>query len=415
MSERNSDGFLRHNVGGCFWGRKPKRVGVAVSGGSDSMALLELLTHWAKENEATIKAVTVDHGLRPEAKDEAAFVAKFCAARDISHDVVTWQGWDGSGNLQAEARDARYKLLADWARETHVDIVAIGHTANDQAETFLMRMARSAGVDGLAAMEREFMRNGIRFARPLLSHPRAELRAYLSRHDLTWIEDPSNADTRFDRVKARAAFEALRDLGISERTITSSTHNLSMGASALHQYTWQEAKRCVEEDRGDLIVTTGPELHVEIERRLTLAALQFIGGERYPARKSALGEMKVGLHEAGKHTLAGCLITRDGYRLRFTRELNAVVDVVAHTELFWDRRWSLDGPHEAGLEVRALGEAGLSKCSDWRETNMPRISLLASPAVWRGDELVAAPIAGFENGWSARPTQFGAFHLGKSA
>lgn len=409
MTGNNSDSHLRNIVGGCFWGKVPSVVGVAVSGGSDSTALLELMFHWCAEREVELRAVTVDHGLRHEAKNEAAQVAALCKTFGLPHDILCWGGWDGSGNLQAEARDARYTLLADWARDAHVDVVAIGHTANDQAETFLMRLARSAGVDGLAAMDRSFVRNGITFVRPLLGTSRADLRKYLERQNIKWSDDPSNEDSRFDRVKAREAFEALRELGISERTITASTHNLRMASSALRHYTFQEAERFVEEDRGDLILRTGPELHVEIQRRLTLSALQFIGGETYPIRKSALGEMEYNLLQTGKHTLAGCVITRDGDAIRFTREHNAVADVVAHPEVFWDRRWSFDGPQKAGFEVRALGEDGLNQCKEWRETGMPRASLLASPGIWRGEKLQAAPLAGFENGWTAKPTRFRAF------
>ena len=90
-----------------------QRVGVAVSGGGDSMALLDLVLLEAKAAGVKVYAATVDHGLRAAAKDEAALVAGFCAERGVSHDILTWVGWDGSGNLQAEARAARYALLAD--------------------------------------------------------------------------------------------------------------------------------------------------------------------------------------------------------------------------------------------------------------------------------------------------------------
>ena len=87
--------------------------------------------------------------------------------------------------------------------------------------------------------------------------------------------------------------------------------------------------------------------------------------------------------------------------MRITREFNAVRDLTCSTETVWDDRWRLDGPHESGLEIRALGEAGLRDCADWRIVGIPRMSLLASPSVWRGNALISAPLAGFENGWQA--------------
>ena len=119
-----------------FWFDKTEHLGIAVSGGSDSMALLVSSHEWASSEGIPISAVTVDHRLRPDAKGEAQMVADFCAAREIRHDVIKWDGWDGSGNLQARAREARYALIADWALGAGVDTVALGHTQDDQAETF---------------------------------------------------------------------------------------------------------------------------------------------------------------------------------------------------------------------------------------------------------------------------------------
>src|SRR6056297_2527745 len=110
------------------------RVAVAVSGGSDSLALMVLLQEACKAQGVTLMAVSVDHGLRPESGAELDKVAAICAARGIAHDRLEWRGWDGQGNLQNEARKARYALMADWARQEEVGAVCLGHTMDDQAE-----------------------------------------------------------------------------------------------------------------------------------------------------------------------------------------------------------------------------------------------------------------------------------------
>jgi len=173
------DRLLRHFVGSPFQAHPAQHIGVAVSGGSDSMALLDLLCHWGEEEGVRVSAATVDHGLRVEAKAEAARVAAFCVARGIPHDILIWDGWNGTGNMQAEARSARFELLAEWSRIRGIDVVALGHTSDDQAETFLMRLARKSGVDGLAGMSRDITRHGIRFVRPLLRQSRLALQDYL--------------------------------------------------------------------------------------------------------------------------------------------------------------------------------------------------------------------------------------------
>ncbi len=139
-----SDDWLRHITGWAFVHARPKRLGVAVSGGGDSMALLDLMIWHAREMGFDVEAVTVDHGLRAEARDEIALVRAYCDAQGVPHSVLAWS-WDGEGNLQAAARNARYSLIAEWAREREIDTVALGHTQDDVAETFLMRLARRAG------------------------------------------------------------------------------------------------------------------------------------------------------------------------------------------------------------------------------------------------------------------------------
>ena len=130
-------------------GLPPGPVAVAVSGGGDSVALLLLLQ---ETGARPLAAVTVDHGLRPESAAEAAAVAALCSARGIAHTLLRWEEPAGAGNLQARAREARRRLIGDWARGRGIGAVALGHTLDDQAETFLLRLARGSGVDGLSGM-----------------------------------------------------------------------------------------------------------------------------------------------------------------------------------------------------------------------------------------------------------------------
>jgi tRNA(Ile)-lysidine synthase len=122
--------------------RLPERLGIAVSGGGDSIALMHLLHRIASDEGVALFAATVDHGLRAESADEARTVAKQAAALGIPHDTLRWQGWDGAGNLQDHARQARYALLKEWAKRNDISAIALGHPADDQAETLLMRLAR---------------------------------------------------------------------------------------------------------------------------------------------------------------------------------------------------------------------------------------------------------------------------------
>lgn len=425
MTDGSSPEVLRHLTGWPF-DRKRTRLGVAVSGGGDSLALLDLMAWHGAAQGFTVHAVTVDHGLRPEADSEAQSVAEHCAQRGIDHQILTW-AWDGTGNVQAAAREARYALMAGWAKAKKIGMIALGHTEDDVAETFLMRLARSSGVDGLSAMERRFERNGITWIRPMVSIGRAELRAYLKQQRITWTEDPSNDDGRFERVTARKALAAMAPLGISANILASVAKNLAVTRAALESYVFEVAKTDVEEDRGDVILPSdiidkGHVLPVDVRFRLRRAALQFVSGSAYPPRTDALLNLEFALIQSRRHTLNGCVITKvdDGAsslkRWRITREYNAVQDSVCATDMLWDTRWRLDGPRAPDLEIRALGDA-VSQCPDWRASGLPRESLRASPSIWRGETLIAAPLAGFCNGWTATLTptraEFTAFLIGR--
>jgi tRNA(Ile)-lysidine synthase len=375
------------------------RIGVAVSGGSDSLALLHAARAWG---EVTVEAVTVDHGLRPEAADEAARVGELCRHLGLAHAILRWEGWNGKGNLQDQARQNRYSLIAAWARARGLPAVALGHTLDDQAETFLMRLAREAGVEGLASMRTVFEREGMRFDRPFLYERRAELRAYLEGLGVDWVEDPSNEDEGFERVRARRALAELGPLGIGAEELFRVALNLRDASDALGHVAMQFARAKVRAAAGDLILDRSAlrRQPPEIVRRLLGHALMFVGSADYPPRRAPLENVMASALAGGNTTLHGCRVLVSDMTVRITREHAAVAGLRGPTEAMWDRRWRLAGPHAPDLAVRALGEA-VRDCPDWRQTGLPRATLLASPAVWRGDALVSAPVAGFSNGWTA--------------
>lgn len=180
-------------------GERGARLGIAVSGGADSLALL-LLAHAARPGE--IAAATVDHGLRPESPEEVAFVADLCTRLGVPHAALSSHA-PIEGNIQSAARNLRYDLLRSWAVMEGVGMLLTAHHQDDQAETLMMRLRRGAGVGGLAGIRAVARINGIVVGRPLLGWTRAELRAVVDAAGLTPVEDPSNSDPRYDRARLR--------------------------------------------------------------------------------------------------------------------------------------------------------------------------------------------------------------------
>jgi tRNA(Ile)-lysidine synthase len=375
-------------------------LGLAVSGGGDSVALLLLAVDAGQQ----VRAVTVDHGLRPEAAAEAAWVGRLCAGLGVPHDTLHWQGWTGVGNLQDQARRARLSLIADWAMAAGLGAVALGHTQDDQAETVLMRLARRAGVDGLSAMSDRRRAQGMTWLRPLLSVSRDDLRAFLRARGQEWIDDPSNDALRFDRVKARRALTALAPLGLTAAVLAGVADQMRTARSALDHQTEASARQIARIEGGDVVMDrAGFEgLPAEIRRRLLVGALGWIGSADYGPRAASVQVLLTAVAAGRGGTLAGCRVTLRPSTLRVAREWQVVRGMVAAPGQLWDRRWIVTGTDSNGLDVKALGEAGLAMVADWRKSGLPRASLLASPSVWRAGALIAAPLARDAPGWTAR-------------
>lgn len=391
----------------------PRRVGVAVSGGSDSLALLYLLKEalQARGGETSLLVATVDHGLRAAAATEARHVAALCAALDVPHWTLRWEHGHNSasvplGNLQGAARQARYGLLADWAKAQDVPVVAVGHTAEDQAETLLMRLGRAAGVAGLCAIPPRREVEGVTFLRPMLDLKRADLRRYLTQHGVDWVEDPSNADQSFDRVRLRKAQPELSELGLTVEALGQVARNMAQAEAALAHYAHREAARTLQVEAYG--ISFDPQafaaLPQEIQLRLFRQSITHLTSAPYAPRRLPSTAALQAISSASGHTVAGCRILPQRGRSLLMREERALLGCDVVPGQIWDGRVLLDrdgisDAERATYRVSILGEAGLKHCPAWRESGLTAAVARTLPGVWRGSELVAAPLLGWCNGW----------------
>ncbi|HJZ21535.1 MAG TPA: tRNA lysidine(34) synthetase TilS [Bradyrhizobium sp.] len=208
---------------------------LAVSGGPDSIALMWLAARWrrALARGPRLIAVTIDHGLRAEAKAEARDVARLARALDLPHRTLRWTGAKPKSGLPAAARAARYRLLAQAARSSGATHILTAHTLDDQAETVLMRMLRGSGIAGLAAMASETEREGVRLARPLLQVPKSQLIATLRKAGIAFADDPTNRDLNFTRPRLRELMPALAAEGGDARNLARLAARLARANAAV--------------------------------------------------------------------------------------------------------------------------------------------------------------------------------------
>jgi tRNA(Ile)-lysidine synthase len=295
------------------------RLGIAVSGGADSLALLLLA---AASRPGEIEAATVDHGLRPEARSEAEAVAALCQRLGVPHAILTAQ-WDKKPEtaIQERARNVRYRLLGDWAQERSIGALAVAHHVDDQAETFIMRLARGSGVKGLAGMRQiaATPRGGqAALLRPLLGWRRRELEQLCADAGVTPVADPSNEDQQFERVRVRQALGEADWL--DPGSIATSARHLAEADAALRWATTKEWRRAVTRGAGGGIVYAPGDAPREIRRRIVRRAIAGLATEGGGAqlRGRELDQLLGVLTRGGKATLRGVLCS-GGQQWRFSR------------------------------------------------------------------------------------------------
>lgn len=254
-----------------------ERLGIAVSGGPDSLALL-LLSAAARPGE--VEAATVDHGLRAEGRMEAEMVVEVCRELGVPHAILTvdWAEKPKTA-VQEQARAARYRLLGQWLSDRDLKALATAHHADDQAETLVMRLNRGSGARGLAGM-RPIARvpgSTLPLLRPLLGWSRAELEAICASAGLSPAADPSNEDERFERVRVR---QALNESGwLDVAAVGRSAANLASADEALDWAAQREWDRNVDQANGHITYTSSPDVPPEILRRVAERALAALASE----------------------------------------------------------------------------------------------------------------------------------------
>ncbi len=387
---------------------------IAVSGGGDSVALLVLSQEWASSRGGRPTAVTVDHGLRREAKVEVRQVGAWCGSLGVPHVVLTATGPAPETGIQMWARDERYRLLCNWAREAGQITFMVAHTRDDQAETVMMNLLRGSGVDGLCGMAAVTWRGGIRILRPFLGVSRARLRATLQDRGQAWIEDPSNQDPQFTRTRVRDALAQLSPLGLDSSRLVDTARIMARVRSALESETRRFLSDVGCGAFGEVVVESAK--FEKAEREISFRALRIIlrtvsGRESVPKAKKieALLDWIARSEGSVGRTLHGCAFRRlRGRKVLGIRELSACappVRLAAGEERVWDDRWRVRLTADGGCEVGALGNWGegslLPKPEGWRE--IPHVVRMVLPAFRCGGRIVAVPPAGFfRDGWEAR-------------
>lgn len=380
-----------------------KAIGLAVSGGVDSLALMLMAHEWALGRQIALKVFSVDHRLRPQSGDECAFVQQVATRLGLEAEILRWEGEKPRAGLQAAARAARYRLLFAAMKAQAIKVLATGHQCEDQAETVLMRLAHGSGLEGLKGMEALSARDGVVLFRPLLGLGRAQLAARVAEAGLEPVDDPSNTQIAFERVRWRVEMRRLAELGLDAQRLYDFGERVTRADAALDHYTEQSLAKVgrlssfgtVRLDVGELM-----RLPEEIGLRILRRSLGWAGGGQ---RRFALGEIEAlfaGLcesREIAPRTMCGARVrTREGFveLVRENRHLpEASVMVDGGAVELWDQRFLIvnrnrDWPIRVGVGkgvTRRMAESVLQGAVE-----DPVAALRTTPIVWRGDGEILA-------------------------
>ena len=294
-----------------------KTIAVAVSGGADSMALSLLMHEWAQPLGKKVIGLTVDHQLRSNSTQEATQVNDWFKRHDIEHHILTWEHSPSLplNGLQTKARKARYHLLEEWCKNAHVDALMTAHHAQDQLETFLMRLSKGSGLTGLCGIRPITKTNWGHLCRPLLKVSPEQLKETLVRFNQPFIQDPSNENSDFTRVRWRQLLPFLAKEGLDSKALQLTIERLQSAENLLEEQTDTALTNCValfDDANATLDWIFFLKLPPEIGKRVLLKIISHIGNQNYPCRYKVITGLYKSLQNKNFKgaTAGGCYFQR---------------------------------------------------------------------------------------------------------
>ncbi|MEC8404159.1 MAG: tRNA lysidine(34) synthetase TilS [Pseudomonadota bacterium] len=377
------------------------RIALAVSGGRDSMALMCLVYRWKAHLALNIEieVITVNHNLRKAAEDECRFVQKIAKDYGFRHKVLIWEHEYIETSIQEKARNARYQLMLDYAREENIDTILTAHTSDDNIETFIMRLAKGSGLDGLKSINEIRHADGIQIERPLLSLSRSLTTEILRSTGNEWVDDPTNEDERFERVKIRNNISSLSSFNISSGNLTKTIQRLTRAHESISFFTnlvSQELVELSELGHADVNFDKLRNYPKEIILRVLAKALTDINGGTV-----SLSSLEAVFTELTKtercKTLNGCQIIPQKNKYVIVRENRGIspAEIKINERISWDGRFDvhLKSCDKTNIVIDQIGNADdLRTMIDGTSfQSMPKYVLRTLPGGFIKDKLVLLP------------------------
>ena len=387
-------------------------IALAVSGGPDSTALMFLVSQSKgfKNNNVTI--LVVDHSLRKDSANEAKMVFSNAKNLGFKCKILKWRGDKPLAGIQEAARIARYNLMASWCEKNNIDTLFLAHHLGDQVETFLMRLSKGSGVDGLSSMNKISSYSNITLVRPFLEVSKKNLIKIAEASKLKWISDPTNLNSQFQRARIRKILPVLSREGIDPHHINLVIKRMESAKQALNDITTIHISSFVK-NMSDISYSLSYECFSILPKEILLRILERLimvsSGSIYPSRRTKLESILSWLEKGGgvsAKTLSGAIIRKRKDYIIFYRELKGcqskpVIHPLTNRYLSWDNRFKIKLNKSKKIEVKALGDEGIKILKSKKIlkkqglNNIPLSAWKSAPGLWSKKRLISVPSLGY--------------------
>ncbi len=390
-----------------------KPIALAVSGGPDSTAMMQIAALSKKLKNNNVTVIVVDHGLREESKNEANIVGQNAKLLGFKFKILKWDGVKPKTRIQEIARKTRYKLMTSWCKKKGIEKLFLAHHLDDQVETFLMRLGKGSGVDGLAVMNYVTEISSLKLVRPFLEIPKTRFIKILSITNLEWISDPSNFNSDYKRSRIRKILPILSKEGINSKQIGLVIKRMRSAKDALNTQTNILLKKYLS-NVDNVAYFLNKELLKDVkEKEILIRVLEKIfmniSGSIYPPRRNKLENIISWIlknNNIKAKTLTGVVVRKRKSELIFYREPDDCyksVNIRPLTSRYscWDDRFFLKANKSNDLQIRALGDVGIKILKEEKILkrqgfqNVPLSAWKTVPGVWSKKRLISVPTLGY--------------------
>lgn len=390
-----------------------KPIALAVSGGPDSTAMMQIAAFSKKIENYKVTVLVVDHGLRKESKNEARLVSKNAKLLGFNAKILRWEGTKPKTRIQEIARKTRYRLMTAWCKKEGIEKLFLAHHLDDQVETFLMRLGKGSGVDGLAVMNFLTEISSLQLVRPFLEIPKSRFLDILDHSNLKWISDPSNSNLNYKRSRIREILPILSKEGINSKQIGLVIKRMQSAKNALNSQTKKLLEKYLSSNEG-VAYFLDKNLFQEIkDKEILLRVLEKIimniSGSIYPPRRNKLENILIWLlkeNNALARTLNGVVVRKRKGEFIFYREpddcyKSAVTMPLTTRYNCWDDRFFIKANKSNNFQIRALGNAGTKVLKEKKILkrqgfqNVPLSAWKTAPGIWSKKRLISVPSLGY--------------------